>query len=111
MEGELFDRKVMEQLTAGALRRSCRSRGAQEDFLDPESGRDPTKEDLLAWLEANWGVSPRASEPAAGSEEEDLELGAGSASWGMPTGQASRHVAPTPSRTSQPQPPAPVGRC
>eukprot|EP01047_Picozoa_sp_COSAG01_P045892 COSAG01_NODE_4263_length_5198_cov_77.376937_3_plen_140_part_00 len=26
-------------------------------------------------------------------------------------GQASRHVAPTPSRTSQLQPPAPVGRC
>jgi hypothetical protein len=31
--GELFDRKVMEQLTVGALQRSCRSRGAQEDFL------------------------------------------------------------------------------
>ena len=42
MEGELFDRKIMEQLTAGALRRACRSKGAQEDFLDPESGRDPT---------------------------------------------------------------------
>ena len=50
MEGELFDRKILEQLTAGALRRACRSKGAQEDFLDPESGRDPTKEDLLAWL-------------------------------------------------------------
>ena len=62
MEGELFDRKIMEQLTAGALRRACRSRGAPEDFLDPESGRDPTKEDLLAWLEANWGASSRVSE-------------------------------------------------
>ena len=62
MEGELFDRKIMEQLTAGALRRACRSKGAQEDFLDPESGRDPTKEDLLAWLEANWGASSGVSE-------------------------------------------------
>jgi hypothetical protein len=84
MEGELFDRKVLEQLTVGALRRLCRSRGAQEDFLDPESGRDPTKEDLLVWLEANWGASPSASELAARSEEEDLELGAGGASWGTP---------------------------
>ena len=68
--------KVLEQLTAGALRRACRSRGAQEEFLDPESGRDPTKEDLLAWLEENWGASSGASEPAAGSSEEDLAAAA-----------------------------------
>ena len=89
MEGELFDRKVLEQLTAGALRRACRSRGAQEDFLDPESGRDPTKEDLLTWLEANWGASSGASEPAVGSSEEDLELGAGGAGWGTPLAMAA----------------------
>ena len=88
MEGELFDRKVLEQLTAGALRRACRSRGAQEDFLDPESGRDPTKEDLLTWLEANWGASSGAPEPAVGSSEEDLELGAGGAGWGTPLAQS-----------------------
>ena len=89
MEGELFDRKVLEQLTAGALRRECRSRGAQEDFLDPESGRDPTKEDLLTWLQANWGVGSKASEPEAGSSEEDLELGAGGAGWGTPLAQVA----------------------
>ena len=89
MEGELFDRKVLEQLTAGALRRECRSRGAQEDFLDPESGRDPTKEDLLTWLQANWGVGSKASEPEAGSSEEDLELGASGAGWGTPLAQVA----------------------
>ena len=97
MEGELFDRRVLEQLTAGALRRACRSKGAQEDFLDPESGRDPTKEDLLAWLEANWGASSGAPEPAAGSSEEDLELGVGGAGWGTPLALAA---APSPQGSS-----------
>ena len=93
MEGELFDRKVLEQLTAGALRRECRSRGAQEDFLDPESGRDPTKEDLLAWLEVNWSGSSGMPEPEAtnSEEEEDIELGAGGAGWGTPL---AAHILP-----------------
>ena len=47
--------------------------------MDPESGRDATKEDLLAWLQANWSASSTEAETVAGSSEEDLELGAGGA--------------------------------
>eukprot|EP01049_Picozoa_sp_SAG25_P025843 SAG25_NODE_12525_length_279_cov_0.566667_1_plen_82_part_01 len=41
-----------------------------EDFLDPVSGGDPAKEDLLAFLEANWGTSPGATQPDAQPEED-----------------------------------------
>jgi nicotinamidase/pyrazinamidase len=70
METESFVRKDLEMLTDGALRRACRRLGAVEDFLDPVSGGDPAKEDLLAFLEANWGTSPGATQPDAQPEED-----------------------------------------
>ena len=57
--------------SVGDLWRFARRMGAAEQFLDPDSGRDPSKNDLLGSLVGNWSPELAASPPASDDGREE----------------------------------------